>query len=114
MAADLATQNERLNMNIPSHMRYCRSKTLTLTPWRYANGALAIRAVDADTGEPIAVLTVNLPDIKLAPGDVLIKDYAENEGALETLLQAGVVEALEVIPCGYAEVIRCRLLKEIS
>jgi len=101
-------------MNIPSHMRFAPAITLTLTSWRYLNGALAIRAVDADTGEPVAVLTVNMPDIKLAPGEVLIKDYSENEGALETLLQAGVVEALEVIPCSYAEAIRCRLLKEIS
>lgn len=101
-------------MNIPSHMRFAPAITLTLTTWWYSNGGLAIRAIDADTGEPVAVLTVNIPDVKLAPDEVLIKDYLENEGALKTLVRAGVVEALEVIPCSYAEAIRCRLLKEIS
>lgn len=69
-------------MNIPSYLRYASSVTLTLTMGLYSNGRLAIRAIDCDTGEPIATLTVNLPDVPLAPDEVLIKDYGENEGAL--------------------------------
>jgi len=101
-------------MNIPSHMRYAPAVTLTLERHYYSNGRTALRAVDCDTGEPIAMLTVNIPEITLEPGQVLIKDYSENEGVLESLLLAAVVEPLAVIPCNHAEVILCKLIKEIS
>jgi hypothetical protein len=101
-------------MNIPSHMRYAPSVALTITTATYRDsGRTAIRAIDCDTGEPVAMLSVNMPEISLAEDEVLIKDYSENEGALETLLRAGIVEALEVIPCGYAEVVKCKILREL-
>jgi len=101
-------------MNIPSYLRYAPAKSLTLEQHHYSNGRLAIRAIDCDTGEPIATLTVNVPEIELAEDEVLIKDYAENEGALESLLQANLVLALEVVPCGWTEVVKCRLIKDLS
>lgn len=48
---------------------------------------------DTHDGEPVAVATVNIPEIPLAPGEVIIKDYSENEGMLNTLVAAGVVSA---------------------
>lgn len=101
-------------MNIPSFLRYAPSATLTLKSHRYANGRLAIQAIDCDTGEPVAMMTVNLPDVSLAPDEILIKDYSENQGVLKTLYRAGLVEPLATVSCGYAEAIKCRLLKEIS
>ena len=101
-------------MNIPSHMRYAPAISLTLEQHHYSNGRLAIRAVDCDTGEPIATLTVNMPEIFLEPGEILIKDYSENEGALESLLLAALVEPLAVIPCGHAEAIKCKLIKDLA
>jgi hypothetical protein len=47
---------------------------------------------DICKGEPIATCTVNLPDVPLRPDEVIIKDYSENTGMLNTLLDAGVVE----------------------
>ncbi|MBV5322743.1 MAG: hypothetical protein JZU60_02775 [Ilumatobacteraceae bacterium] len=101
-------------MNIPSHLRYAPSATLTLKASRYANGRLAIQAIDRDTGEPVAVLTVNLPDVPLAPDEVLLKDYSENQGVFKTLHLAGIVEPLATVRCGYAEAIKCRLLKDLA
>ena len=101
-------------MNIPSHLRYAPAISLTLKQRYYSNGRLAIEAVDCDTGEPVACLTVNIPEVFLAPDEVLIKDYSENEGALKSLLLAAVVEPLAVVPCGHAEAIKCRLIKDLS
>lgn len=55
------------------------------------NGRLALELVDADDGLPVARATVNIPDVELNPGEVVIKNYAENEGLLEVLVAAGIV-----------------------
>lgn len=50
---------------------------------RYANGAPALLAVSDDgIGEPLATLSVNLPErtATLSPGQFFCKDWSENEG----------------------------------
>lgn len=62
-------------------------------------------AEDEDTmlGEPVATATVNMPEIQLKPGQVIIKDYSENEGMYEALRVAGVIEpALRLVDVGRA------------
>lgn len=39
--------------------------------------------------EPFAKVTVNMPDIHLNEGEVLIKDYSENGPLVEALVEAG-------------------------
>lgn len=41
-------------------------------------------------GEPIAKATVN-PDEPLLPGEVAIKDWSENSGMVEAMMDAGVI-----------------------
>lgn len=48
---------------------------------------------DTRDGEPVAVATVNVPELPLASGEVIVKDYSENEGMLDALVAAGVVSA---------------------
>ena len=67
---------------------------------RYQNGRISLELVawEDDTisevfeGEPIATCTVNVPEYPLAADEVIIKDYSENEGMLQALLDAKVVE----------------------
>lgn len=65
---------------------------------KYSNGRTALELIAAnDTddvckGEPIAMATVNIPEETLSPEEVIIKDYSENEGMLDVLLKAGIVE----------------------
>lgn len=57
----------------------------------HANGGTAIQLISLQ--EPfdlIAIATKNLP-IKLLSIEVAIKDYSENEGMLQALIDAGVV-----------------------
>lgn len=74
----------------------------------YLNGAVAIKLIAANTernklldvypGEPIATATVNADDCKLVRNidnnevEVLLKDWSENEGIVDALVKAGIVE----------------------
>ena len=71
--------------------------TVTFGPWvgrithgTYDNGRAALRLI-GKMG-PIATCTVNLFDKKMEQDEVAIKDYAENEGMLDALMDAGVVQ----------------------
>ena len=68
-----------------------------------ANGALALTAVDAGTGEPLATLSVNIVDKdcalqskKLPKGHCFFKTWSENEGFLEQLEAQKLVQNLGV------------------
>lgn len=68
----------------------------------YQNGRTAIILADADTGEPVTVATVNLPDIPMLDTWVCIKSWSENEGMADELERLGVIgPAITVAPTGY-------------
>jgi hypothetical protein len=80
----------------------------------YSNGRLAIQLIDAEDGEPVAIATVNLPEHELAPDEVFIKDWSENDGMVEFLVENGIVEYTgRRVPTGYTSAAVCRLLKGI-
>lgn len=58
---------------------------------RYDNGRIAIRLVDSYDGHPVATATINVPNVEIQHDEVIIKDYAENEGVLRALEEAGLV-----------------------
>lgn len=72
---------------------------------QYGNDRPALQLIDAEDGSPIATATVNLPDVPLGRNQVAIKNYSENAGMLEALVDAGVVKPTgQTVPSGYAEV----------
>lgn len=56
----------------------------------YVNGGTAIRLVDAFDGMPVA--TASLWIGNLFHDEIAIKDYSENEGMVEALLEAGIIQ----------------------
>lgn len=69
---------------------------------------LALILLDKETGEDMTVATVNMPGIFLRSEEVMIKDWSENEGVLEALQKAGVVEPTGLTyPSGFVEVPKC-------
>ena len=60
---------------------------------QYENGRTAIRLTQ--DGMPYAMATINDPDIWLEKGQVLIKNYSENEGIVDALVEARIVEKEE-------------------
>ena len=76
-----------------------------------AGGAVALQLVSERGREPVATATVNVPDIDVPPGLVLIKDYSENEGMLSVLTEAEVVQPTgRTVPVGYCHAHICQLL----
>jgi hypothetical protein len=56
----------------------------------YGGGNPALLALDAETGENVATLSVNLVDSPSAPLCVWIKDWSENTGAAAQLEASGL------------------------
>lgn len=86
---------------------------------RYQNSRTALELVIAEDdedrelykGEPMATATVNMPQVALENNEVIIKDYSENEGMLETLVKAGIVEDTgKVVESGFVVCHICKLL----
>lgn len=74
-------------------------------------GRTALILVDVDDGEQVACATVNLPEQQLAPGEVFIKTWSENEGMLDFLLKNRIVEDTgREVPTGYVKARVCKLL----
>lgn len=78
---------------------------------KYKNNRTAIALVDEISFEPIAVATINVPNVPLKDNEVIIKDYSENEGLLDVLVKANIVKKLgKNVQVGYAKCEICKLL----
>lgn len=81
----------------------------------YRNGRIAIEyaMIDPNEGhpEPACTATINLPDEHLAQDEVIIKDYSENEGLYQCMLEAGVIgPELRRVSSGFITAPVCKLL----
>tara|TARA_R110000803_G_scaffold79501_2_gene145113 strand:+ start:539 stop:853 length:315 start_codon:yes stop_codon:yes gene_type:complete len=84
-------------------IRFCR-EDLTIVMGKYANGQNSIQLMD-DEGHPYMTASVaydsgvldEIYNIKLETDSVIIKNYSENEGILEALIEAEIIDC-EVIP----------------
>jgi len=88
-----------------------QGSTLAVVPARYANGQNGLRLFDPQTGEPYGTASTSLAQYSQQPNEVFIKNYAENEGLLEVLVNAGIVEDMGIkATTGYTAADICRLL----
>jgi len=75
------------------------------------NNRTAIQLVDAEDGSPVAMATVNFPDEPLNDDEVLIKDYSENEGMYQALVNAKVISRdIKFIQKEFVTILKCKLL----
>lgn len=79
---------------------------------RYERAGLAVLLNDAVDDEPFTVASVNVPGLALA-AEFVFKTYSENDGLLEAMTRAGIVEQtgrfVDVGVAGAQPI--CRLLK---
>jgi hypothetical protein len=71
---------------------------------------ISIHLLAAD-GSPFATASVNTGR-DMNSDRVMIKSYSENVGMFETLLKAGIVELIGLIPAGYTVLHLCRVMPE--
>lgn len=79
---------------------------------RYGNNnRTAIELMDKFTREHIMTCTTNLPKEDLADTSVAIKNYSENEGILDKLIEAGVIaKPHALVQSGFVKIPICKLL----
>lgn len=78
---------------------------------RYSNGRTAIRLIDSLDGAPVATATVNVPDVKLAKDEVIIKNWSENSGILRALIDHDVVmDTGKKVRCGITHGYVCKII----
>ena len=60
----------------------------------YTNGQNCLRLVDSEDGFTFCVASVAIDHeyFDVGENDVIIKNYSENEGILQTLFNAGIIE----------------------
>lgn len=96
------------------------NKQITFIGWKcdvkfftYQNGRTAIQLFDSNDHEPVCTATVNLPDAPLPDGYVFIKDWSENAGIYDALLNANIIGPVEgLYPTGHVAALMCPLIKE--
>ncbi|MES2566997.1 MAG: hypothetical protein V4565_09035 [Bacteroidota bacterium] len=77
----------------------------------YPNGRKAIELINARSGEPVLVATINVPEICINEDEVIIKNYSENEGILDALIGAEIISRpVRIIQTGLIESPICKLL----
>ena len=80
----------------------------------YANGRVALTIGNKEcpvVARPSVNLGPTMPDLPLGLDELHIKNYAENAGIVDALVEAGLVVVMETIGIGEhkAEVARCSL-----
>jgi len=77
----------------------------------YPNDRKAIELINAKNGESVLVATINIPEISICEDEVIIKNYSENEGILEALIQSKVISRpVRTIQTGFITAPICKLL----
>lgn len=80
---------------------------------KYGTGNPAVRLLDVEDGMPVAVATLNVNGLEL--DEVAIKNYSENKGMYETLLENGIIfPKHREISTGHVTVPVCRLTEYYS
>ncbi len=75
---------------------------------KYGTGNPALRLIDIEDGMPVATATVNLDG--LDSDEIAIKDYSENEGVYNALLNANIITPKHrELSTGYVTVPVCKL-----
>ena len=58
---------------------------------KYRNGQTAIRLYSVEDGLPYCTATVAVEGANIAHDEVVIKNYSENSGILESMIAAGII-----------------------
>lgn len=60
----------------------------------YTNSQTALELTSTIDGSPVLTATISVPDFNLKKNEIIIKDYSENEGMLNFLVENNIVRPL--------------------
>ena len=65
---------------------------------------------DAMYGTPHAIATASIPELEMVEGYVAVKDYSENEGMLQFLIENNIVEPpVTYVESGFVKLPICKI-----
>lgn len=70
-----------------------RGELVSVSTKKYGNNRPAIIITDSE-GLPYMIATVNIPERVLEDNEVIIKDYSENEGIYQWLLEKNIIQPM--------------------
>ena len=92
--------------------RYINEPNARAAIFYYPNNRPAI-VIFSPSGDRLLTATINMPDVYLEPNEVIIKNYSENEGILESLINNGIVKLSgRLISTGFTNCEICTIIKE--
>jgi len=75
----------------------------------YRNNQIRLDFVDCQDGQPILTATTSIEE-SLLPNEVAIKNYSENEGVLNFLMEEGIISSpLRYYKSGYVNIEICKI-----
>ncbi len=78
------------------------------------NNRIAICLVESETEEPVTTASLNIPHAKIESDEVAIKNYSENTGILDVLIDAGILSKPNwYYNSGFVEIPVCKILTQI-
>lgn len=87
------------------------NETCTVHFTTYANSGRTAIQLCGEDGLPFAIATLNVPEAPVAKGNVLIKNYSENTGMLDALIEAGIISRpISYYFNGYVNIPECKVL----
>lgn len=87
------------------------NQSLNIFSARYPNGRVAL-VLYTLSGEPYAKVTTNIPEMDIPHGYCFIKNWSENVGILEQLVEQGILnDTLVYIESNYVRVPVCEIKK---
>ena len=88
-----------------------KGKSLRVQYSKYGNGQNAILLNYASNGQSYKVASVAIDQL-LQSDEVAIKNYSENEGILETLLEGGIIATPHrFVSSGFVQIPICKMKK---
>jgi len=84
---------------------YSEPVELRMVKGQYSNGRLALMLEDAETREPWAKLTVNIPDQPLAQDEFFVKGWSENASIVIALRRQTKLftHTGRIVPAGFCD-----------
>lgn len=100
-------------ITLSGHKYTCFLDKLTYNT-KYANSKkniVALQLIDCTDQIPISTATINVPNEPLEEGEVIIKNYSENEGMYNELVRVGIISTfVRMVKLNYCDVPVCKLL----
>ena len=72
-----------------NYHKYGVDYKLTVNVTKYSDGNTALQLLEE--GAPFAMASINMPNVLLCDNEILVKDYSENEGILDFLVENNIV-----------------------